>query len=152
MSVLAVTSSPRVLFERARYLSSRPHEWPVVPRFEPTRRWYARIAADEHAEAWLLSWLPGQHTDWHDHGESAGAFVVVAGRVTEEVLGCPGRHFDAGSGRGFGVRHVHRVANTGPEPAVTLHVYAPALTSMTRYELVAGALHASEVQRAGSAW
>ena len=30
-------------------------------------------------------------------------------------------------------RHLHRVTNAGPDPAVSLHVYAPKLTVMTNY-------------------
>jgi mannose-6-phosphate isomerase-like protein (cupin superfamily) len=152
MSLLAAPPSQRLLIDRARFLAKRPHTWPVPPHFEPTRRWYARIAAGDDAEAWLLTWLPGQHTDWHDHGDSAGAFVVVSGCITEELPGLPGRDFAAGSGRSFGVRHVHRVANHGIDPSVTIHVYAPALTAMTRYEIAFGVLKATAVQRAGSDW
>ena len=35
----------------------------------------------------------------------------------------------------FGPHHVHRVGNVANSPAVSLHVYAPALTTMTRYAL-----------------
>src|SRR3954447_27009918 len=35
------------------------------------------------AQVWLLSWLPGQGTDLHDHGPSAGAFAVARGMLTE---------------------------------------------------------------------
>ena len=33
-----------------------------------------------------MSWLPGQQTDRHDHGDAAGAFTVVSGSLTEHVL------------------------------------------------------------------
>jgi mannose-6-phosphate isomerase-like protein (cupin superfamily) len=152
MSLVTVARSRQLLIDRARSLAQRPHTWPVTPRFDPTRRWYARIATSDDAEAWLLTWLPGQHTDWHDHGDSAGAFVVVSGRITEELPGPRGKDFATGSGRSFGVRHVHRVANNGVDPAITIHVYAPALTAMTRYEIASGVLRASAVQRAGRDW
>jgi len=44
------------------------------------------------------------------------------------------------------------MVNAGTVPAVSLHVYAPALTRMTRYELVDGALRALAVERAGADW
>jgi len=127
---------------------------PLRPRFDPHERWYTRlVAADDH-EAWLLTWLPGQGTDLHDHGGSAGAFTVLAGRLTEQTVGV--RLMDRGYGRGatreFGPHHVHRMVNAGTVPAVSLHVYAPALTRMTRYELVDGALRALAVERAGADW
>ena len=114
----------------------------------------ARVADEPDFEAWLLTWLPGQGTDLHDHGGSAGAFTVLAGRLTEQTVGV--RLMDRGYGRGatreFGPHHVHRMVNAGTVPAVSLHVYAPALTRMTRYELVDGALRALAVERAGADW
>jgi hypothetical protein len=47
---------------------------------------------------------------------------------------------------------VHRVVNDGALPAISLHVYSPALTSMTRYEPVGGTLRRSAVERAGADW
>ncbi|MCZ7429677.1 cysteine dioxygenase family protein [Micromonospora sp. WMMA1949] len=132
-----------------------PDAWPVPLRFEAPDRWYARLDAGDEHEVWALSWLPGQGTDLHDHGGSAGAFLVVAGVLTEETVG-GGRlrphRLAAGAGRRFGARHVHRVANRGDVPAVSVHVYRPALTRMTRYHLVAGRLRVAEVARAGVAW
>ena len=101
--------------------------------FDPDRRYYRRLLADEHHEAWLLSWLPGQGTDWHDHGGSGGAFVVAAGRPRRGHRACTGScaargtSTVAGSAHAFGPDYVHRVTNEGPDPAVSLHVYAPRL-------------------------
>jgi hypothetical protein len=41
----------------------------------------------------------------------------------------------AGATLGFGADHVHDVTNESDEHALSLHVYSPALTSMTFYEL-----------------
>jgi hypothetical protein len=46
---------------------------------------------------------------------------------------------------------VHRILN-GSAPAVSLHVYAPALTRMTRYALIAGRLEITAVEREGADW
>ncbi|MEV4492832.1 cysteine dioxygenase family protein [Micromonospora coxensis] len=132
-----------------------PATWPVPLRFDPTTRWYARLAATDEHEVWALSWLPGQGTDLHDHGGSRGAFLVVAGELTEwTVSGARMRpHLLAtGAGRRFGARHVHEVANCGDEPAVSVHVYRPALRRMTRYRIVDGRLRVAEVAEAGVAW
>jgi predicted metal-dependent enzyme (double-stranded beta helix superfamily) len=141
---------------RARELAARPNDWPLAPRFDPVRRWYYRLVADPVAEAWLLTWLPGQGTDLHDHGGSSGAFVVVSGALTEETMaatgGLTGARLAAGAGRRFGPHHVHRIANTSSRPAISLHVYGPALTIMTQYELTAGGLTVTTVDRAGQDW
>ncbi|MEU1761736.1 cysteine dioxygenase family protein [Micromonospora sp. NPDC005223] len=132
-----------------------PDAWPVPLRFDAYDRWYARLDADDEHEVWALSWLPGQGTDLHDHGGCAGAFLVVSGVLTEETVS-GGRlrphRLAAGAGRRFGVRHVHQVTNRGDAPAVSVHVYGPALTRMTRYHLVDGRLRIAEVARAGVAW
>jgi predicted metal-dependent enzyme (double-stranded beta helix superfamily) len=114
------------------------------------------------AEAWLLTWLPGQATDLHDHGGSAGAFVVVRGRLTEHtvvpvgdepgVVDLRATRLPGGALRAFGRNHVHRIVNESAEPAVSVHVYGPALRSMTRYTLDARRLTVESVSKAGEDW
>ena len=95
---------------------------PLTPEFDPTRRWYTRLASDADAEVWLLSWLPGQGTDLHDHAGSAGAFVVASGTLTERTVTAPAslvsNVLSAGTGRWFGPYHVHQVVNSSDAPAV----------------------------------
>lgn len=132
-----------------------PSSWPVRPRFDPVDRWYTRLAVADDHEVWLLTWLPGQHTDLHDHGGSSGAFVVVSGTLTEQTVSAGRlrpRQLPAGQSRRFGARHVHQVANDGAVPAVSLHVYGPALRTMTRYRLDDGRLRVAEVELAGVSW
>jgi hypothetical protein len=47
---------------------------------------------------------------------------------------------------------MHRVANDGTSPAVSLHVYAPALVEMNRYEQVGGLLELADSQLVGVNW
>ncbi|WP_155375650.1 cysteine dioxygenase [Catellatospora vulcania] len=144
----------------ARRLADNPADWPVTPRFDPDQRWYHRLLDGPGVEAWLLTWLPGQETDLHDHGGSAGAFVVVSGALTERTLteardgttALTSRLLTAGAARQFGEHHVHQIVNAGPVPAVSVHVYGPELTSMTRYRLQAGRLLVAAVDRAGAQW
>ena len=140
------TSEPRPranLADIATRLAAQRSLWQPLVEFDPTTRYYARLAAEPTFEAWLLTWVPGQSTDWHDHGGSAGAFVTVQGTLTEEratvsPFAAPqilptARELSAGTLRAFGAKHIHRVSNHGLEPAVSLHVYAPALVEMNAY-------------------
>jgi hypothetical protein len=142
-----------------RYAAA-PEQWPVAPRFNPRERWYHRLAAADDHEVWLLTWLPGQGTELHDHGGSAGAFYVFGGTLTEDtVADAPGRspritarELGEGVGRRFGAQHVHRVTNRSSRPAISIHVYGPALTTMTRYRVGADGLDVLSVERAGAQW
>lgn len=143
-----------------RYATA-PDEWPVAPRFNPSERWYHRLAVAGDHEVWLLTWLPGQGTDLHDHGGSAGAFHVFAGTLTEDTVATPAgsaprivsHDLGEGAGRRFGAHHIHRVVNRSTRPAVSIHVYGPALTSMTRYRIgEAGGLEVRTVETAGAQW
>ncbi|HEX3589516.1 MAG TPA: cysteine dioxygenase family protein [Pseudonocardiaceae bacterium] len=102
--------------------------WTPLLRYDPDERFAALVAATPEAEVWLLSWLPGQHTDVHDHAGAEGAFTVVSGVLMETVsrVGGSTEHLVAeGSTRVFGPGYVHRVRNLGPDPAVSIHVYRP---------------------------
>jgi predicted metal-dependent enzyme (double-stranded beta helix superfamily) len=155
---MTITARPvhRDLLSLARRYAAQPDEWAFAPRFDPTQRWYARLAVTDDHEVWLLTWLPGQATDLHDHGGSAGAFTVVSGQVVEEIVGVDGAltkaAYGAGEGHHFGPHHVHRIVNTSGRPAVTVHTYGPALRSMTRYRLENGDLIAEDVSEAGADW
>ncbi len=158
-----VPASPSALARHAVTLAGRPDLWQPLLRFTPERRGYTRLAEGPGWEAWVLTWLPGHATGLHDHGPSLGAFTVLQGEVEEVTLltptDAPGparlarRRYPAGSIRSFGADHVHEVAHAGTAPAVSLHVYGPALERMTRYRVdAAGVLLTVEVQQAGRDW
>jgi len=62
------------------------------------------------------------------------------------------RDLGEGVGRRFGTRHIHRITNRSGRPAVSLHVYGPALTTMTRYRIGARGLDVVTVEKAGVQW
>ena len=137
--------------------------WEALIRFDPVSRHYARLAAERDFEAWLLTWVPGQGTDWHDHGGSAGAFLTVRGTLTEQQavvrpdapprIVPDSRDLPVGALRPFGTKHLHKVTNNALEPAVSLHVYAPALVEMNAYQVVDGdRLRLVESQLVGRNW
>ncbi len=132
-------------------LAERPQEWIHRVRLSAEERWYERLVLDEDHEVWLISWLPGQSTGFHDHGGSRGAFTVALGELEELSLGGPDgelrtRRLGAGTARAFGPEFLHDVRNTTGGPAVTLHAYSPPLSEMSRYELRASGLLRTAVE------
>ncbi|WP_020574994.1 cysteine dioxygenase [Actinopolymorpha alba] len=147
-----------------RRLAADPQVWRDRVRFgRGEERWYARLDVDPDHEVWLISWLPGQRTGLHDHGEALGAFAVVRGTLTEttvrsgplglgDAVRSSRREFAQGGIRGFGYEHVHEVANLSTDPAVSIHAYAPELTAMTQYVLEHGRLRVVSSEQAGVDW
>ncbi len=143
-------------------LADQESLWLPLVEYDPVSRYYARLAAEPDFEAWLLTWVPGQGTEWHDHGGSAGAFVTLRGTLTEQhATVAPdqapridpiARDLTAGSLRPFGTKHIHRVTNNAVEPAVSLHVYAPALVEMNQYATRGDLLDHVSSQLVGVNW
>jgi mannose-6-phosphate isomerase-like protein (cupin superfamily) len=111
--------------------------------YDPVTRWYKRLAAADDHEVWLLSWLPGQGSGLHDHGDTSGVFAVVAGEMHERAYGtglrdgrsqARERTLTPGSVHVFAPSYIHEMTNMGTAPAVSVHVYAPRLTTMRMYE------------------
>lgn len=152
---------PRSLAGIARHLAGQVEVWRPLLHIDPDRRWYTRLTTGDGWEAWLLTWLPGQGTDLHDHGGSAGAFTLLQGELTEltpaptsaDRARLASRTLRAPEVRAFGPQHVHQVIGVGDTAAASLHVYAPALTVMNRYVLdPARGPVIAETDRAGSDW
>jgi predicted metal-dependent enzyme (double-stranded beta helix superfamily) len=110
-------------------------------QYDEDERWHQRLYRDQRVDLWLISWLPSQGTQLHDHGGSSGAFTVLSGELSEAIyqpssggaLKDHGR--SAGASVGFGSRYVHDVRNLSDNPAVSVHAYSPPLTTMTFYDV-----------------
>src|SRR5215813_6895132 len=170
MSTMIRTTSParmrtgrllgaRQLADLVRRLAANPADWLGRVRLNPQGRWYERIHLDDTHEVWVISWLPGQGTGFHDHGGSAGAFAVVWGTLTERrVVGAVttgpvlAKPVGAGGSRAFGPRYIHDVRNAAPSAvAVSVHAYSPPLPAMTRYDLTPAGLVRRDTEGA-AAW
>lgn len=138
-------ASPAELAIIARRVAGQPDTWRDIVRFDVAKRWYVRLEHTDEYEVWLLTWLAGQQTGFHDHGESAGAFVVASGCLTEwrapaAAPQASGRRLRTGVARSFGPHYVHDVRNDSAKPAISIHAYSPPLTSMRRFEVTEGGL------------
>ncbi len=65
----------RQLADVVRRLAASPAGWLGRVRLNPEGCWYERIHLGDSHEVWVISWLPGQATGFHDHGGSAGRSV-----------------------------------------------------------------------------
>jgi predicted metal-dependent enzyme (double-stranded beta helix superfamily) len=149
----------RQLADVVRRLAASPAEWLTRVRLNPAGRWYERIHLDDSHEVWVISWLPGQATGFHDHGGSVGAFAVVWGTLMERrVVGgvttgqVAAKPVGAGDARAFGPSYIHDVGNAAASAvAVSVHAYSPPMPAMTRYDLTPGGLVMRDTE-AAAAW
>lgn len=119
-------------------LAADPERWHHLVRHDTANRVFERLLDEPEVEAWLICWMPGQDTGFHDHDLSSGAVTVVSGAVKEErlrlgTLGTRSRVYLPGSTFDFTSSEIHRVTHAGSQPAVTLHAYSPRLRRMGAY-------------------
>jgi hypothetical protein len=140
------------LVEFSRFIAGEVEggHYPCV-EYCDSERWHQRIYRDLRVDVWLISWLPSQGTQLHDHGGSGGAFTVLSGELSEAVYGWPRVPADgkprrlgepmtehqraAGDAVGFGPNYVHDVRNLSDAAAVSVHAYSPPLSSMNYFDL-----------------
>jgi hypothetical protein len=139
-------TGPDELLGIALGLATRAPSWPGMAR--PDRRRWNLMAASDAIEAWVIAWPPGGAIELHDHGGAAGAVVVAVGELVEtSVVSQPSggvalrtTTIGVGGSLRFAGHHVHDIVNLGHVPAISVHVYAPRLTSMTYYRMADGVL------------
>jgi Cysteine dioxygenase type I len=152
----------------AHVFGADPYE--IAGRLAPFMRWeeasevversWRLVARTPDFDAWLIAWPPGGRVELHDHGVSRGALTVLSGTLVETVphrdewgrldlLRCD---LQTGVTLRFDHGHVHDVLNEGPETALSLHVYSPALTSMTNFDVAGDQLVASGVRFTDDGW
>lgn len=116
----------------------------TLVRHDPGERQYELVHRDEDVEIYLICWMDGHDTGFHDHDDSAAAILVLDGEVTEERLSVAspiGERYTAGAVVEIPAHAIHRVRHSGTEPSVTIHAYSPPLRRVGTYEVRAdGAL------------
>jgi rhodanese-related sulfurtransferase/predicted metal-dependent enzyme (double-stranded beta helix superfamily) len=109
--------------------------WVDRVRLRPDRRWFERLYHGPDYDIWVISWLPGQSTGFHDHGASSGAFIAATGILEEHRPGERTQVIHPGKPRAFGPDYAHDVRNHSLAPAISIHAYSPPLNEMNEYEL-----------------
>ena len=105
-----------------------------------------RVHLGEHAELLVLCWRPGQRTPIHDHAGSYGAVRVLRGVMWETIFEMgegeglaykSAREWTPGHVTGADVPDIHQLGNpdVSGQDLVTLHLYAPPLTSLNVYKV-----------------
>jgi predicted metal-dependent enzyme (double-stranded beta helix superfamily) len=133
----AGTLAPGVLGRLVEELAARKDLWEPLVISDRRRRRYRLLYEDPRLDVWVLSWMPGQSTGFHDHGASSVALAALQGSVLErqmrlgladvERVLAPGRFQSAPGG------YIHSVAHAAGQPAVTLHAYSPPLVDVGQY-------------------
>jgi len=116
--------------------AGRPETWASLVRHDAQERVYALVHRDADVELYLVCWMPGHDTGFHDH--SAAAITVLDGEITEERLslnGAVARTLGKHDVLTIAKEAIHRVRHAGTAPAVTLHAYAPPLSRVGTYEV-----------------
>jgi predicted metal-dependent enzyme (double-stranded beta helix superfamily) len=118
--------------------AGRAERWRGLVRHDPAERTYALLHRDEELEVYVVCWMDGHDTGFHDHDHSAAAIAVLEGAITEDRLALRGRvehTLHAGQHVAIAPEAIHRVRHAGADPAVTLHAYSPPLDRVGTYEV-----------------
>ena len=148
------------LAELAGAIGGERQLWEGLVRHVPDERYFVELFRDSHLDVWLICWLNGQDTGFHDHDISAGAVFVCDGVLAEdrfqgdgEGLRVATREHAVGRSFDFEASYVHRMRHAGGGPATSIHCYSPALWRLGHYELDEGGhLSRTSVTYADEMW
>ena len=134
----------------ARALAERKEIWEPLVHADPSHRCYELVYEDDRMDAWILSWMPGQGTGFHDHYISSVGLCVASGAVREDLMvygaAAQTRDLHPGDSRQGGPGYIHRVSHHDGRPAVTVHVYSPRLDWVGQYRLAEDGVVQREVR------
>ena len=131
------TLSTEELEELVRRLADRPDLWHPLVVVDRERRRYELLYEDDRVDVWVLSWMPGQQTGFHDHDRSAVGLVCVEGELDERSLAVGAEaetvRMTPGISRSGPGGYIHACAHRDGEPAVSIHAYSPPLVAVGQY-------------------
>ncbi|MSO57600.1 MAG: hypothetical protein EXQ77_00995 [Thermoleophilia bacterium] len=131
--------APEELSTLSAGIVARPDLWRPLVRIDRERRRYELLYEDEHTDVWVISWMPGHATGFHDHWVSSVGLCVAEGTVREDQMrfGAPAieRTLTPTQTRSGGHSYIHRIQHVAGAPAVTVHSYSPRLDWIGQYRL-----------------
>lgn len=118
-------------------IAGLPQLWRPLTVEDPKRRRYRLLFEDDRIDVWVLSWMPGQGTGFHDHDHSQVALMCVQGVILEKQMRLPSGisnvKMTSGTVRTGGPGYIHAVSHFQGQPAVSLHAYSPPLKFVGQY-------------------
>jgi predicted metal-dependent enzyme (double-stranded beta helix superfamily) len=120
-------------------IAARPDLWHPLIVVDREQRRYELLYDDDQVDIWVLSWMPGQKTGFHDHDRSSVALICAQGELDEGSLALgasadPVRMTPGVTRTGPG-GYIHSVSHVAGEPAISIHAYSPPLTCVGQYRV-----------------
>lgn len=116
-----------------------PDLWQALTVRALDRRRYRLLYEDDRIDVWVLSWMPGQGTGFHDHEISGVGLAVAQGMIVERQMllptGATRLELRAGDSRQGPPGYIHSVAWGEGDPAVSIHAYSPRLMKVGQYKV-----------------
>ena len=120
-------------------IASTPSLWEPLQIRDTTRRRYRLLYEDDRIDVWVLSWMPGQGTGFHDHDLSGVALICAQGMVVERQMQLPSGatriEMEVGLTREGGPGYIHSVAYGHGDPAISIHAYSPPLMRVGQFSV-----------------
>ena len=127
------------LEQMAAAIRDRPELWEPLLVTDASRRRYRLLFEDERTDIWVLCWMPGQSTGFHDHAGSDVGIAVAQGMIVERQLrlptGATALELRPGDTRRGPAGYIHSVAHGEGVPAVSIHCYSPPLMQVGQYRV-----------------
>jgi len=135
----ASTLSAVDLEQMAIAIRDRPELWEPLLVIDSHRRRYRLLFEDERTDVWVLCWMPGQSTGFHDHDISDVGIAIAQGMIVERQLqlpaGATSLELRTGDTRQGPAGYIHSVAHGEGIPAVSIHCYSPPLMRVGQYRV-----------------
>jgi hypothetical protein len=120
-------------------IRDRPELWEPLLVADAHRRRYRLLYEDERTDIWVLCWMPGQSTGFHDHDLSDVGIAIASGTIIERQLrlptGATALDLRPGDTRKGPAGYIHSVAHGEGIPAVSIHCYSPPLMKVGQYRV-----------------